>query len=123
MKPLILLLRVKSITLSILRAQGQALRWDLPSADVIVQGDKHVYGAAEVTAFKFEYDAGLRPSPFVWLVQVGTAKAGPDKYSIRRWSQGVFEWPIAVFWPDEHKIKVTRHLEDVEAWLGEKDFG
>jgi hypothetical protein len=101
-----------------LHSHARALRFRWPGMDLIIKGDKHQYATAEVPAYPDEYEAGRRSSPFVHFVQVGTAKTGPDKYTIQRWSQGQFEWPYIVFYPDEHKIKVTRHLEDVKLWLG-----
>lgn len=99
----------------------KALRFDYPSADVIVAGDKHTYAVQEMEVYTEEYESGRRPSPFVWLVQSGTAKTGPDKYTIKRWSKGEAEWPITVLYPDQHLVKVTRHIDDARRWIEEYD--
>lgn len=98
-------------------AQGRALRWEFPNADVVAQGDKHTYALAENSAYWWEYRAGNRPSPYAWLVQTGTAKSGPDKYTIKGWSQGVFSWPVLIFDPLEHRIEGSRFLKTIGAWL------
>lgn len=95
----------------------RALLFNFPMADVIVQGDKHTYGFAEDTHYVWEVEAGNRPSPFVWKVQVGTAKTGPDPYTIKNWSVGVFEWPILVFDPKNHQVYVTRNINHARNWL------
>lgn len=93
-----------------LHPQARAMREQFPNADVIVQGDKHTYAMSETTSYVWEVDAGNRVSPFVWFVQTGTAKTGPDKYTIKRWGRGVFEWPVLVFHHDDHYIEATRSL-------------
>lgn len=95
----------------------KALKMEYPNADVVVQGDKHTYKVDELVAYPEEYEAKRRQSPFVWLIQTGTAKTGPDKYTIKRWSKGQSIWPITVFYPDRHLVKVTRHIEDAIRWL------
>lgn len=96
----------------------RALRTDFPSADVIMMADKHQYAQMERQIYQYEAEAGLRASPYVQLLQVGTAKIGPDPYSIRGWSRGQGDWPIIVLYPDRHLVKVTRHWEDAVQWLG-----
>ncbi len=91
-------------------AQRRAGLFDFPNADVAVSGDKHTYSVQEFADAAWEFDAGIRPSYIRWNVQVGTAKAGPDKYSIRGWSRGVLEWPILMFWPGRHFIACARDL-------------
>ncbi len=98
-------------------AQRRAGLFDFPSADVIVQGDKHRYAVTEMSLPPTEFDAGLRASYMQWLVQVGTAKAGLDKYSIRGWSRGVLEWPVLIFHADRHCIEYTRDLERASTLL------
>lgn len=90
--------------------QRRALLFDFPNADVAVSGDRHTYSVQEFSDPAWEFDAGIRPSYMRWNVQVGTAKAGPDKYSIRGWSRGVMEWPTLVFWPGRHFISCARDL-------------
>ena len=92
-------------------AQRRAAMTDFPSADVLVQGDKHRYAVTEYSLPPMEFDAGLRPSYIQWLVQVGTAKTGPDRYSIRGWSRGVLEWPVLIFRHDRHAIAASRDLQ------------
>jgi hypothetical protein len=98
-------------------AQKRALWQRFPNADAVIQADRHQYAVSEETAYGHEVIAGNRKSPFVYLIQIGTAKGGPDQYTIRGWERGVMEWPWLVLYPDEHLIKVTRHFEDVQLWL------
>lgn len=102
---------------NLLHPQGRAARFEYPNADVIINAGRHQYGISEQAFWKNAYDVGSRRSPFVWLLETGTAKAGPDKYTIRNWAQGIMEWPMVVLYPDEHKIKVSRDLDDVRYWL------
>jgi hypothetical protein len=97
----------------------KALRMDYPNADVIVQGDKHTFKMDEMLAYQEEFEAGRRQTPFVHLIQTGTAKSGPDKYTIKRWNKGAAIWPITVFFPDQHLVKTTRHMEDAIKWVTE----
>jgi len=99
-------------------AQKRALWQRFPLADVIAQADKHQYAISEEDVYGLEVAAGSRKSPFVHLVQIGTAKAGPDKYTIRGWEPGTAEWPWLVLYPDKHLVKMTRHFEDVMMWVG-----
>lgn len=95
----------------------RALRFNYPTADAIIAGDKHTYAYQEIQVYTDEYEAGRRPSPWVHLIQSGTAKTGPDKYTIKAWSKGQAEWPITVLFPEEHLIKVTRHIDDARKWV------
>lgn len=99
-------------------AQKRALWQRFPNADVIIQADRHQYAIHEEDVYGSEFAVGNRASPFVHLIQIGTAKGGPDKYTIRGWEPGATEWPWMVFYPDRHVIKATRHWEDVLLWLG-----
>lgn len=99
----------------------KALKLEYPNADVVVQGDKHSYKMDEIIAYPEEYENGRRQSPYAWLIQTGTAKSGPDKYTIKRWSRGTSVWPITVFYPDKHLVKATRHMEDAIRWVQEYD--
>lgn len=98
--------------------QRRASLFDYPSADVIVQGDKHCYATQNMSDRVEEYHAGLRPSPKVWHVQAGTAKVGPDPYTIRGWQRGWFEWPVLLFCADRHLVKQVFELDDLEYFLG-----
>jgi hypothetical protein len=100
--------------------QARALRWRYPNADVIVMGDKHTPSMHWESVYKDEYEAGNRSSPFVWLLQAGTAKTGPDKFTVQSWATGILGWPITVFYPDQHKVKCTFDLQDAETWLTER---
>jgi hypothetical protein len=100
-----------------LHAQARNSRFEFPNADVIINAGKHRYAAGEFSLWVQEAEVGMRKSPFVTLLEVGTAKDGPDKYTIRGWSQGTFEWPMLVLYPDKHLVKHTRHLGDVQLWL------
>lgn len=88
-----------------------------PNADVLMMADRHQYAISEQYVYGNEYRAGNRQSPYVYMLQVGTAKGGPDPYTIRGWENGVSEWPWLVLWPDHHEVRVTRHFEDVKRWL------
>lgn len=98
-------------------AQARALRDRYPNADVVVMGDRHTPSMQWHAVYRDEYEAGNRPSPYVWLLAAGTAKTGPDKYTINGWPKGTLGWPITVFFPDEHKVKCTFDLEDARQWL------
>jgi hypothetical protein len=41
-----------------------------------------------------EWQMGNRASPNVLYLQAGTAKTGPDPYTIARFSKGEFGWPM-----------------------------
>lgn len=97
--------------------QARALRERYPNADVIVMGDRHNPAMQWYSIYKDEYEAGNRSSPYVWLLQAGTAKTGPDKYTIQSWPTGILGWPITIFYPDRHAIKCTMDLEDAALWL------
>ena len=97
--------------------QGRALWQRYPNADVVAMADKHQYSVQERQVYGPEVLAGNRPSPYVYLIQIGTAKGGPDPYTIRGWERGQTEWPWLVLWPDQHLMKVTRHFDDVRLWL------
>lgn len=91
-----------------LHPQARAHKWRWPNADLVVSGDKHVYANGEFTSYPDEFEAGRKGSPYTRLISVGTAKTGPDPFTIKRWSKGIFEWPFTVFWPDEHRIEANR---------------
>ena len=96
--------------------QRRATLFDYPSADLAVMGDKHKYAVQHMSDRVDEYRAGLRPSPLVWHIQVGTAKIGSDPYTIRGWQHGYFEWPVMVFYPDRHLIKQCFEIDDLK-WM------
>lgn len=100
-----------------LQGHFRALHWNFPMADAIIQGDKHQYALSEHPAFQWEYQAGNRKSPYVWLVQSGTAKDGNDKYSVKWWGNGMFDWPVLVFSGKEHQIIGTRETSVIKAIL------
>ncbi len=98
--------------------QMKALLWEVPQADFVIMGDKHKYGYTEVSHHDNSYYAGLHKNHIAHLLQVGTAKTGPDHYSIRGWSSGMLEWPIFVLYPDKHVIKRAYDFDDLEYFLG-----
>lgn len=98
-------------------AQRRASLFDFPTADVLVMGHKHSYAVTEMSLPPHEFDAGLRASYIQWLVQVGTAKTGPDRYSMEGWARGVLEWPILIFREDRHEVTVTRHVQTAQYML------
>jgi len=99
-------------------AQVRALTFEMPGADLVVMGDKHTAGIHKVPHHVPAYDAGLHESMWAWLVQTGTAKSGPDLYSIRNWTHGIFEWPVFVFMPNEHSVFPVERLKDLDYFLG-----
>lgn len=103
---------------NVVHAQKRASWQRFPNADVIAQADKHQFGVLDTDVYGNEVNVGNRPSTQILLMQIGTAKGGPDPYTIRSWERGFMEWPIVVFWPDEHKMKWTRDINDALFWLG-----
>lgn len=97
--------------------QARATRWDFPNADVVVMGDKHFPSVQQFPIYEFEVEAGHRQNPMVLLLQSGTAKTGPDPYTIKGWSRGRLGWPIVIFSADEHYVRWTWRLDDVEKFL------
>ena len=97
--------------------QMRALLWEVPSADFVIMGHRHQYAYSEVPHHDLSYLSGLHKNRVAHLLQVGTAKSGPDHYTIRGWSDGMFEWPIFVLYPGEHKVKRVYDFEDLEHFL------
>lgn len=97
--------------------QMRALLWEVPMADFVIMGDKHKYGYTEVSHHDNAFYAGLHKSHIAHLVQIGTAKTGPDHYSIRGWSAGMLEWPMFILYPDRHRIKRAYDFEDLAHFL------
>lgn len=98
--------------------QMRALLWEVPSADFVAMGDKHQYAYSEVPHHDMSFLSGLHANRTAHLLQIGTAKNGPDHYTIRGWSKGNFEWPMFVLYPGEHKIKRCYDFEDLAHLLG-----
>jgi hypothetical protein len=92
-------------------AQKRAALWKAPTADVVIQGDKHTYAVSQESIDTFEYLAGERESYLRWLVQVGAAKTGLDPYTIKTWSPAVWDWPILIFRNDRHSIAQAADLD------------
>jgi hypothetical protein len=80
---------------------------------VIAQADRHQYAALDTDVYGNEVLAGNRASTQLMLIQIGTAKVGPDKYTIRGWERGFCEWPWLILYDDEHKMRLTRDLDEV----------
>lgn len=97
--------------------QKRAALWKAPTADMIVMGDKHTTSVQQESVDTFEYLAGERSSYQRWLVQVGTAKTGPDPYTIRSWSPGTWDWPIFIFRHDRHQIVQAADLDIAQMLL------
>lgn len=100
--------------------QMRALLWEVPSADFVIMGDKHKYGYTEVSHHDNAFYAGLHKNHIAHLLQIGTAKTGPDHYTIRGWSAGMFEWPCFILYPDRHVIKRAYDFADLEHFLDVK---
>lgn len=101
------------------QAQKRASKFRFPMADVVCQGDKHQTAYSLETSFTDEYLMGNRPSPYVLLVQSGTAKTGPDKYTVKNWPLGNFGWPIIIFYPNKHDMAIDMDLDRIRLLLGE----
>lgn len=97
--------------------QRRAALFEFPNADAIIMGDRHVSAVQRISLPAWEYDAGIRSSLYQWFVQVGTFKAGLDRYSIRGWSRGILDFPILIFHADEHRIEWTDSLERARLML------
>jgi hypothetical protein len=104
-----------------LHAMSRAVRWHFPMADVCVMGDRHTGSLGQMDFYPFEEMIGNRASSTVHLVQVGTAKTGPDKYTTKLFPPGLLLWPVLVFDPREHCIHTAVTLEDARGWLEEKE--
>ena len=98
-------------------AQIRALLYDCPVADFIVSGHTHQYGYQEYMHHELAFQAGVMPINRTHLVNVGTAKTGPDPYALSNWRQGVMEFPQFVLYPDRHEIKRVYGWEDVDHYL------
>jgi len=99
-------------------SHARASRFRFPNAHVVVAGDKHFPAVQYYPAFVDEYLIGNRSTPYVWLLQSGTAKEGPDKYTVQNWPRGRLGWPIVIFYPNQDRIEVTMYLDRVEEILG-----
>lgn len=97
--------------------QTRALRWNFPNADVVIMGDKHEPAVQQFPVYKHEFEAGNRKSAMALMLQSGTAKTGPDPYTIENWPTGTMGWPVVVFFPDRHEIKWSWDLADIIHWL------
>lgn len=101
-------------------AQRRASLVNFPNADIIVMGDRHRPSIQKISDKIIEFDAGMRQTPWTWLIQTGTVKTGNDKYAIQNWSRGLLDWPAIVIHPDEHRIRLVESIDDIEYFLGRK---
>jgi len=99
-------------------AQIRALLYDCPVADFIVSGHTHAYGYQEYMHHELAYRAGVMPTNRTHLVNVGTAKTGPDPYTMSNWRQGVMEYPMFSLHPTRHEIKRVYGWDDMDHYLG-----
>lgn len=106
-----------------LHPHTRALRWHFPMADVVVMGDKHHYAMSELEPYPFENMIGNRRGSLVHLIQVGTAKTGPDKYTTKRFPPGSLVWPVVVFDSNKHKVHKGATMEDALKWLAPTGAG
>jgi hypothetical protein len=103
-------------------AQGRELS-QVPQADFVVMGDRHIYAYQEFTHRTEAHLAGLQENMVAHLVQVGTAKDGPDPYTLRNFAnRGVFIWPAFVLSAKAHSIHRVYDRAAMEWYLGRKDF-
>lgn len=103
-------------------SQGRQLDKQVPQADFIIQGHKHDYAYQERTHHVEAYDAGLQENLTAHLVQTGTAKDGPDPYSLRGWNRGVFIWPTFVLSAKSHAIHRVYDTAALLWYLSRDDF-
>lgn len=99
-------------------AHHRAARFRFPSADIVVAGDKHTEAVQFFPAYIDEFLMGNRKSPMLLLLQAGTAKNGPDPYTITNFSRGHLGWPIVVLHPKRHEIEFTLSLDRAAEMLG-----
>jgi hypothetical protein len=97
----------------------RALWQRFPIADVLAMADKHQSAIHRENVYSNEVEIGNRKSTAVHFLQIGTAKGGPDPYTMRGWERGQTEWPIVVLYPDEHRVKVSEDINDIRFWLGD----
>lgn len=102
-------------------SQGRQLKM-LRRADMVIQGDKHRYAYQEYSHSLAAYDAGLQPNFLAHLVQTGTAKDGPDPYTLRNWQRGILIWPTFVLSAKKHEIHRVYDREALEWYLQREDF-
>ena len=98
-------------------AEIRALMNDLPDADIIAGGHLHGFAHQEIAKNSLSHDAGTLRNVRFHAVAIGTASCGPDPYSIKGWSRGVFEWPMLCLYPDRHQIKRVYDWEDLDYFL------
>lgn len=103
-------------------SQGRELSQGLPQADFVIQGHKHSYAYQEMSHRTKAFNAGLQENLIARLVQVGTAKTGPDPYTLRRWSAGVLIWPTFALSAKQHEIHRVYDRAALEYYLGREDF-
>ena len=103
-------------------AQKRAGTFKAPNAEIIFQGDKHVGAVQHMTLPTWEVLTGDRKNADLWLVQSGTAKTGPDKYTIKNWSTGVWDWPILILRGDRHEIAEAKTLAIAKVLLQSQDW-
>lgn len=103
-------------------SQGRELAQGLPQADFVIQGHKHSYAYQEYSHRTKAYDAGLQENLIAHLVQVGTAKTGPDPYTLRRWNRGVLIWPAFLLSARKHEIARVCDRVAMEWYLSRTDF-
>lgn len=103
-------------------APSRQLMQQVPQADFVIQGHLHDFAYQERTHHNEAVDAGLQCNRIAHLVQVGTAKAGPDPYTIRKWSRGVFIWPTFVLSAKTHTIHRVHDDKTLKFYLDRDDF-
>jgi hypothetical protein len=89
---------------------------------MVIQGDKHRYAFQEVSHRTKAYDAGLQENLIARMVQVGTAKTGPDPYTLRKFDRGIFIWPCFVFSALQHDVHRVYDRTALEWYLAREDF-
>lgn len=102
-------------------SQGRQLG-QVPQADFVIEGHRHSYAYQEQAHRLESYDAGLQQNRVAHLVQVGTAKDGPDPYTMRSWSRGEFTWPCFVLSATQHEIHRVYDTDALKWYLARKDF-
>lgn len=103
-------------------SQSRELTFQVPQADFVIQGHKHTFAYQERVHHGEAYDAGLQENRIAHLVQTGTAKSGPDPFTLRGWNRGVFIWPTFVLSAKRHDIHRVYDTESLRWYLGRDDF-
>jgi hypothetical protein len=80
-------------------------------ADVNITGHRHKPAIQMFHHYDMLRDMGINLGGEIWLIQNGTFKTGPDVYSIRGWSRGVYGCPTILLSHKGHDVSVQKSPE------------